>query len=107
MKNPIAAGALAISLALALPATAQAADGAICYSTVFTTISGSGFGTTNYPQVDNNTKFACANPSFQYTIRQLSQAGWIIDNMTPIVLSTTISAEGGSTQMRWMITIQK
>ena len=107
MKNFIAAGALATSMALAWPTTAHAADGAVCYSSVLTTNSAGGFGTTNYPQIDNNTKFTCANSQFQYTIRQLSQAGWIIDNMSPIVLSTTMSAEGSSTQIRWMITIQK
>lgn len=108
MKNLIATSALAAVLALAAPNTAKAADGAICYSDVLTQTGTAGFGTTNFPQLENNTKFACANPNFKYTIRELSQGGWIIDNLGPVGLSTTTSPDGTViVRSRWMLTIQK
>lgn len=109
MKSIISASVLALSLGLvSLPMDARAADGAICYSAVFTQTSSGGFGTTSYPQLDNNTKFTCANPAYQYTMRQLAQGGWTISNLSPTMLSSTMSSNGSvTTQTRYMLTIQK
>lgn len=112
MKSIINVRSLSLCLALAsLPVAAQAADGSFCYSSVFTSTSSSASTTTNFPQLTNDTKFTCANPAFQYTMRQLSQAGWIIDNVGSTILSTTTTVNGSNvtvtTQTRYLLTIQK
>ena len=112
MKSIINARSLSLCLALAsLPMAAHAADGSFCYSTTFTTTTSSASATTTYPQLTNDTKFTCANPAFQYTMRQLSQAGWIIDNVGQTILSTTSTISGSNaivtTQTRYLLTIQK
>ena len=100
-------GALAFIALGALPFGATAADGGVCVSQLFTTTIASPIGTINYPQLTNSTKFTCGTAT-QYTIKQLSQAGWIIDNMQLITVSSTTTATGASTvKTRVQLTIQK
>jgi hypothetical protein len=111
MKNIVAIGGLLLSLAFAtFPGTAQAADGSLCYSETLTVTQTEQTGTVTYPQITNATKFLC-NSGVPYTLKQLSVAGWIIENMQPTTLSTTTTVNGTditiTTKTRYIITIQR
>lgn len=111
MKNVFAIGGLSLSLAFTtFPGVAQAADGALCYSETLTVTQAQQTGTVNYPQITNTTKFIC-NSGVPYTIKQLSAAGWIIENMQPTQLSTTTTVNGSditvTSKTRYILTIQK
>lgn len=103
------AGSLIALIALASTTTASAADGMMCFSTVFSVSGQSGFGTTNYPLLSNSTKFKCgAETTYTRTITSLSQAGWIIDNMREEAVSSTMNSDGTSVvRSRYVLTIQK
>lgn len=92
-----------------LSTPARAADGAICYSTpVFITNLSSGFGTTNFPQLSNTTKFSCNTSIPVSTITELSRAGWIIVSAAPAAYSNTINSNGtGNSKTRIMLIVQK
>lgn len=107
MKGSTFAG-LALILGSAVASfQARAADGAICYSQWFTSTYVPGATTTTYAQMSNNTKFTCANPNW-YTFQQLSQAGWIIDNVSEDVYQTISNPDGSqTTKLRFRFTIQK
>lgn len=84
---------------------AAAADGMVCYSTPLITNQVAGFGTTNYPQLDNTTKFACRTPT-QYTFRQLMAKGYKVESLMPVVQSVTIASTGASsTTTRYMLVV--
>ena len=107
--NRIAASALCLGLLPLIASQAVAADGSVCYSTpVFTVTQSSPFGTVNYPQLSNTTKFSCSTNIPLSTIKELSQAGWIIVSTSPVAYSTTTSQDGTVTsKTRVMLVIQK
>ena len=94
-------------IASTVPGDAFAADGAICYSdTVTITYPTTTPNTVNYPQIGSNHVFYCPGGSFSF--RQLSQAGWIIEQLGQVLVQSSVSATGVATQkMRWQITIQR
>lgn len=111
MRSILSTGAFIALIALAsTPVAALAADGAICYSDVVSLHqppSPGGLVHTYYPQVENSTVFHC--PGGNFTFKQLSQAGWIINGISSPIHSTSINYSTGAsiTRTRWMITIQK
>lgn len=85
--------------------TAAAADGMVCYSTPLVVTQAAGFGTTNYPQLDNVTKFTCRTAT-QYTFRQLMAKGYKVESLMPVVQSVTIASTGSSsTTTRYMLVV--
>lgn len=107
MKRLLASSFAAV---IALASTsAFAADGMLCFSTVFSVPVASGFGTTSYPLLSNSTKFRCgAETTYTRTITSLSQGGWIIDNIMPEAVSSTVNSDGtGTSRSRYVLTIQK
>ena len=102
----VAALAFAGALLFA-PGVTQAADGAVCYSGFFKMTSTGGAGTTTYPQLGNHHKFNCGWVT-TYTIKELSQLGWIIVSSTPVIYSTTTNTDYSITTLtRQMLVIQK
>lgn len=105
-----------ISLALSLAASAavmsmspvaQAAEGSVCYSGIFTYTLGSGTS-VSYPQFGNTTVFYCAATVPASTIPQLSQAGWTISSVQEVPYSQTVNSDGSSTgKMRIRLIIQR
>ena len=104
-----------IACAGLLPATSQAADGVLCFSSMLThtqTADGSGNASTTYPQISNATTYTCRTTT-AYTLSQFMQQGWIVDSMIPIVYSTaqTINTSTGmstvTTKTRWQVVLRK
>lgn len=96
---------LCTPLLLLASATANAADGQICYSTFFVQNMTGGFGTSVTPQLTNETKFSCKS-GVQLTLPQLVVRGWKVTSLAPMVYSTTINADGTSSiATRWMLVI--
>jgi hypothetical protein len=86
---------------------AHAADGYVCYSKLFYQTSTPGYGTNVYPQVSNSTTFKCWS-STGYTMHQLSQSGWTIVQMAPVVYSMTASSDGTLvSRTRYQLVIQR
>lgn len=111
MRNVVAFGGFLLSLAFAtFSGSAWAADGALCYSETLTVTQTQTTGTVTYPQLTNATKFIC-NSGVPYTLKQLSAAGWIIENLQPTSVSTTTTANGSEvtviSKSRYILTIQK
>jgi hypothetical protein len=111
MKNVVAIGGLLLSLVFTtFSGVAQAADGSLCYSETLTVTQTGSTGTVTFPQITNATKFIC-NSGVPYTLKQLSAAGWIIENMQPTALSNTTTTNGTDvtvvSKSRYILTIQK
>jgi len=86
---------------------AYAADGYVCYSNLFYQTSTSGYGTQIYPQMSNSTTFKCWSAT-GYTVHQLSQSGWTIVQMAPVMYSTTVSSDGTVvSRTRYQLVIQR
>ena len=102
------AAAFASASLLLAPALAHAADGHVCFGPLLTTTSKSTIpSTTTYPQISDSTTFACGLGT-AYTIRQLSQLGWIIVSVQPAAYSTSLNSDGSATtKERVMLVIQK
>ena len=107
--NRIAASVFVLGILSAFASQAHAADGSVCYSTPVFSMTQSGvYGTTSYPQLSNTTKFSCSTTIPLSTIKELSQAGWIIVSTSPVVYSTTTSQDGSvTTKTRVLLVIKK
>lgn len=97
------------------PATSHAADGTICFSPILThtqTSNTTGNYSTTFPQIDNNTRFTCRT-STGYTLGQLMQQGWILDNMLPVAYASSASTNTSTgtvtvtSKSRWQAVIRK
>lgn len=110
MKLKAVSMALALSVALFhAPTPAQAADGQVCYGPVWTVTQTASTTTVNYPQLENTTAFTCLNATGSYTIRRLSQLGWIIVSVQPSLLSSSTNSATATvtTRTRMMLVIQR
>ena len=98
---------LAVS-AIALPGIASAADGLICSSAPYTyVIKGAYDQTVTFPTLNNAKKFTCGTTT-QYTLRQLAQQGWIVDNLHQEMISQRSGSDGTNTfVVRWTFTVRK
>ncbi|GAB3378942.1 hypothetical protein [Lysobacter fragariae] len=108
MKQGTYLALVATAIAALSCSPAYAADGAICYSPIFSETGSSTIpSTTTYPQLLNAHKFNCGWAT-TYTIKELSQLGWIISSIQPTVYSSSINSDGSSvTRTRYMLVIQK
>ena len=98
---------IVLSALLLSPAAAIAADGGVCYSSIFTETGSPGSGTTTHPQLTNATPFTCFTTT-PYTIKQLSALGWIISSVQTVAYSETYNTNGTYTsKSRIMIILQK
>ncbi len=107
MNRKMAIAAVMAAFAGAGVSQAQAADGYICYSSLFYQTSVSGPGTEHSPQLSNSTKFKCWSDT-GYTVHQLSQSGWTIVQMAPVMYSMTVNNDGTVvSRTRYQLVIQR
>ncbi len=98
---------IVLSALLLSPTVAMAADGYVCYSSIFTETGSPGSGTTTHPQLTNTTPFTCATTT-PYTIKQLSALGLIITSVQTVAYSETYNTNGTYTsKSRIMLILQK
>lgn len=87
----ICLGTAVLLAAAALPAAA--ADVVVCYGPLETAPTGT-TGTQYYPQLTNNTRFTCRASGVTYTMQQLVQNGWKLNQVVPVMHSTVYQANG-------------
>lgn len=84
-------GAAGLLAATALPAAA--ADTVVCYGPLENSPTGS-TGTQNFPQLTNATRFTCRTSGVTYTLQQMAQKGFKLNQMVPVVHSIVYQSNG-------------